>query len=138
MVWGLGQRISFGKVEASITGNAKIGQVVLSGYAGHEDGSGYVAAGDNIIGVDFSKACGAEAVVAIVGPGAAAGGDGKRAKVQMVEVGGQPAAVLTLSATGTHPEAKAAADAIVLGGQTIQVDGAKLTFGKTAGAAKAK
>jgi hypothetical protein len=139
-VWGLGQQLEFGNVGPSIQGNPKIGTVKLDGFEGFTDGSGSVAGGGNAIGVDFSKASGADAVVVIVGPGGtdqlAGSADPAKSKVQSVEAGGKKFSILTLSEKGAHPAAVAAGDTVTLGGQTISTDGTLIKFAKTAPALK--
>jgi hypothetical protein len=133
MVWGLGQQLTFGSIAPVVTGNPKIGQAVIDYWQPAEDGSGIVTAGGTSIGVDFSRASGAEAVVVMVGKGADGklGGavDAKKSKVQTV---GQ-FQILTLSAAGKHPEAQLQGDTVVLGGQTVRHDGRNIVFGKMAG-----
>jgi hypothetical protein len=136
MVWGLGQRMTFGNIGHAIQGSGKIGVAKIDAYQGFEDGSGAVAAGGNIVGVDFSKASGADTVVVIVGPGASEALEGDvdptKSKVQTVDAGGKTFAILTLSESGTHPTAEAAGSSIKLGDQTISVDGTLVKFAKAA------
>ena len=100
-----------------------------------------VCTGGNAIGVDFSQASGADAVVVMVGPGATGqlqGGDGARSKVQSAMVGEARFSILTLSAAGKHPAVTAEGDKVVLGGQTIRLDGTKIVFAKMADPLKIK
>jgi len=140
MVWGLGQQLEFGNIAQSIQGNGKIGVAKIDGFEGFMDGSGCVAGGGNVIGVDYSKASGADAVIVIAGPGGTGqlGGnaDATKSKVQSVEAGGKKFSILTLSEKGAHPTAAANGDKVTLGGQTLSVEGALIKFAKTAGPLK--
>jgi len=140
MIWGLGQQLEFGNIAPSTQGNGKIGVAMLDGFEGFVDGSGSVAGGGNAIGVDFSKASGADAVIVVIGPGATDQLQGKadatKSKVQSVEAGGKKFSILTLSEKGTHPTATASGDKVTLGGQTISLNGPLIKFAKSAPALK--
>jgi hypothetical protein len=136
-VWGFKQQMTFCALPAGVTGNPKIGQVKLDAWQPAEDGSGVVAAGGSSVGVDFSKASGADALIVVAGIGADGHltGGGPKAKASTIETSKGRVALLTLS-SGAHPEPKAEGDKVVIGGQTVSFDGAKIVFGKMAGPPK--
>lgn len=139
MVWGLGLQLTFGDLAPSIDGSPKINRAKVDHFRPAVDGSGTVAAGKTAVGVDYSKASGAETVVVLVGPGATGaltGGDDKKARVQAVTVGSTTFSILTLAADGVHPVAKSDGSGVTLGKQTITHDGTKVTFGTFADAPK--
>ena len=122
MVWGLGTRNGFGEPKRG----AKV-----THYAAGQDGSGTLAAGDYALAVDYSKASDADALIVSVGGGTpkpdAKGGD--KVKVRSVTAGGTTFAVMTLAASGRHPEVKAAGDGLAIGRQTVKFAGGKLALG---------
>jgi hypothetical protein len=131
MVWGQGEQLVFGNIAPSVeNASVKYSRAKIDLFEPRIDGSGVVSAGGNAIGVDFSKASGAEAVVVMVGPGASGGKSGSRSKVSSVTAGGTSFSILTISG-GAHPEPKADGDQITLGGQSISFDGKKIVFTKT-------
>ncbi len=141
MVWGLGHRLTFGDLRPSVEGTAKLNRAKVDAFDPREDGSGAVTAGGTAVGVDYSRASGADAVVVQVGPGATGkvtGATGPKVKVKAVTAGGATFSILTLAADGTHPEAKAEGDAVTLGKQTIRYDGKAIVFGTAAGPLKLK
>jgi len=124
---------------AVVEGNAKVNQAKIDAFVAAEDGSGAVSAGGQAVGVDYSRASGADAVIVMVGKcatGAITGADPGKSKVTAVNAGGVGFSILTLSASGTHPEAKAAADHVAIGGQQIRFDGTRIVFAKMAGPLK--
>ena len=139
MVWGLGRQMTFGSVAAVVEGNAKINRARIDAFVAAEDGSGAVSAGGQAVGVDYSRASGADAVVVMVGKcatGAITGADPVKAKVTAVTAGGVNYSILTLAASGTHPEAVPAADHVKLGSQEIRFDGTRIQFARMAGPLK--
>ncbi|WP_439630381.1 hypothetical protein [Gemmata sp.] len=105
-----------------------------------EDGSGVCRGEDTAVGVDYSKASGADALVVVAGPaadGKLAGTSGPKAKVFTGTAGKTPYAILSLS-SGAHPEPKLDGTRVTIGGQTIDFDGGKIAFGKMAGPPKLK
>jgi hypothetical protein len=134
MVWGLGQQMEFCNLKQSIVGSDKVGQVgEIKAWKPAADGSGVLTVGGASVGIDFSKASGADAVVVVVGDGATGSlkGGGPKARTSTVQAGGQTFAILTLS-SGVHPEPKTEGDKVILGGQTIGFDGIAITFAKMA------
>lgn len=116
MVWGLGQKTRFGSFGS---------REQTTYYKAAKDGSGVVAGSrGNCLAVDFSGVSGADALLVMTGPGAEGG--------QSVSAGGTTFHIMTLQ-TGAEPEARAEADAVILGGQTIRFDGEKIILGKRAG-----
>ena len=140
MVWGLSQQLTFGSVAPVTKGTGKIGQAVIDYWQPAEDGSGVVSAGGTSIGVDYSLASGADAVIVMVGKGADGklGGkpDATKTKKQTIEAGGTTFQILTLSATGKHPDAIASGNKVTLGNQAISFDGKNIVFAKIVGAPK--
>ncbi len=103
-----------------------------------EDGSGVVVRGSSAIGVDYSKASGADALVVMIGLSAKVTTlpSGKKSKGVAVQAGSTTYHVLTFSSTGTHPDAKAEGDKLVVGGQTVSWTGNALSFKTFAGPPK--
>ena len=131
MVWGMKDQLVFGNVAPSVVAQGKLNTAKVDLFEPRADGSGVVSAGGNAIGVDFSKASGADAVVVTVGPGATGCKPGAHSKVTSVTAGPTTFSILTLS-SGTHPEPKADGEKVLLGGQTITFDGKKIVFAKAA------
>ena len=122
MAWGLGGlRLSF-------TSPAR-GRVteVLAGA----DRSGIITTGASSLAVDFSGASGADAliVVAPVEKGEPRAVKDPKAKVGRHEAGNVGFHVMTLSASGQHPEVKAEGDALIIGKQTVKFDGKRIVLG---------
>ena len=101
------------------------------------DGSGLAAAGDWALAVDYSRASGADALIVTVGGNAPKGDLGsdkasdkgsEKARATTVNAGNVSFNVLTLSATGKHPEARAEGGKLVVGGQTLTYADGKLTL----------
>ncbi len=126
MIWGLGEKLTF---------PVKVSGKVTSFAAGPSGGVASTSAGS--LGVDFSKASGAEALVILSGPirgniksGESAGG---KVRTQSIAAGDNHFIVLSLAAAGKHPELKADGNKLIAGGQIVSVDGGKLVFASTAG-----
>jgi hypothetical protein len=122
MIWGLGERLAWGscpKVKESKIGGTR------------SSGSGFIRAGEQVLGVDFSGASGADALIVWVGPGAGGPLKGSdKTAVGKINAGGTAFHYVTLSSTGRHPEAKADGDRLAIGGQTVAFDGKDLVFAK--------
>ncbi|MBN1421361.1 MAG: hypothetical protein JXP34_21490 [Planctomycetes bacterium] len=118
MVWGLGLRLRLNEPER----NAPV-----THFRAAKDGSGEVAAGRFALAVDYSGASGADALVVTAGS-EVRGFDPAPANARFTVVRADSTAfnVLTLSATGDHPEPKAAAGRLIVGDQRVILDGGKL------------
>ncbi|HUT37197.1 MAG TPA: hypothetical protein VNE39_27195 [Planctomycetota bacterium] len=122
MAWGLGGlRLSFtsparGRVKEMVAG---------------ADRSGVISTGESSLAVDFSKASGADAliVVAPVEKGEPRKVSDPKAKVGRYEAGKTGFHVMTLSASGQHPEVKVEGDALLIGKQSVRFDGKKIVLG---------
>ena len=113
MVWGEGRRRTFGDVPKGETTH----------FQPAEEGSGALSVGDFHLGVDFSKASGAHALIVTVGlpmNGATEIKAGQTA-FSVLLIGGKP------------PEPAAAGDKVVVGRQEVRFDGSKIVFGTVAG-----
>ncbi len=122
IVWGLGQKTSF---PAKLAGNP--------GPFRAWDQGGVVTAGNVSFGVDFSGASGADALIIMSGASGGGSGKGDTIKVQSASAGGTSFLVMTLSASGRHPEAKAERDRLVVGGQAVSAKDGGLVFEKAGG-----
>jgi hypothetical protein len=116
MVWGKGQRLKFG--------NCPRGEVTH--FEAAADGSGTVTGYGLALGVDFSKASGADALVVAAGNGASGQKQIKAGKTTfyVTMLGGEPR------------EAMAEGDDLVIGEQKISYDGKRIVFAKIAGPSK--
>jgi hypothetical protein len=126
LVWGLGERHAFFWKR---TGAPDF-------YEGHADGSGAVTHGEDAVAVDYSGASGAEAVVVVAGPAASSFKTlrkGQGSRYAAVQFAGKPCGVLVLSSSGTFPEVRADGDRLVIGGQTVTLDGKRLVLAKHVG-----
>jgi len=122
MVWGLGGlRLDFGEPARGAT---------VSHFAAGEDGSGTLTAGAFALAVDYSKASGADAVIVTLGSNPKDGKPSEKCRVTRLTLGTTPVAVMTLSASGQHPEARVEGDKVILGGQTFRWADGKLTLAK--------
>lgn len=122
MVWGLNTRNEMGEPQRG----AKVSHFVAG-----KDGSGVLTAGSFAMAVDYSKASGADGLVVTVGAsGAKPPKDGSKVRLSTVSAGGVEYTVMTLSSTGTHPEAKAEGTGLVVGGQTVVFAEGKLILGE--------
>jgi hypothetical protein len=124
MVWGLGQRLTFGEPKRG----AKVAH-----YAVAADGSGTLATGDYALVVDYSKVSGADALIVSVG-GNAPKTDakaGEKVKAQEVTAGKTTYNVMTLSADGRHPDVKVDGGGLAIGKQTVKFADGKLVLGRT-------
>jgi len=116
MVWGKGEKRSFGICPKGATTH----------FQAAEDGSGTLTVGTMALGVDFSKASGADGLIVTVGlPVTGA---------KTVVAGGQMFNILLLGGKPAEPDA--AGDKVVVGKQEISYDGEKIVFGKMAGPSK--
>jgi hypothetical protein len=106
-----GKKFNFGSLRAAQTDFYQAGQ----------DGSAVVAGGGTCLAVDFSKTSGAEALLAMTGPGAK---DGKSFTV------GSATILLRTAPEAVAAQAKVEGDKLVVGGQSIRFDGQKLVLEK--------
>lgn len=120
-LWGLGKKYSFGDFRSQAPAE------FLPGPDG-----GVVSTGTQCLGVDFSGACGAPALLALVGIEGPKPDD--TVHVTPVELAGQKVNIVTMqsgkAAGGKAPDVKADGDKIVVGGQSITWDGKKIVFGR--------
>jgi len=117
-VWGFGKKQKWGRVRTSVTR-----------FAGAADGSGTVTGADGTcLAVDFSGASGADGMLVMTGPGAP--GQNK------VTAGATAFSFLFLT-KGEAPTPKAEGNRIVVGKQTVALEGGHLVLGKMAGPWKA-
>jgi hypothetical protein len=113
IIAGLGKRTKF---PVKVTGDTKH-------FAASPHG-GVVSTSAGSFGVDFSAACGADALLVLSGPvSGAVKGDG----VQLVKAGNNTFTVMVLS-RGQIPEIKPQGDALQIGGQTVRVVDGNLAF----------
>jgi hypothetical protein len=115
MVWGLGHKGSF---PVKVTGDVKSFTALKQG--------GVVSTAAGALGVDFSGASGAEALIVLAG--AVQGGKGG-GSAQTIQAGSNTFTVMTLQ-KGTAPQPRAEGDKLVVGGQTVSYEGEKLLFEK--------
>lgn len=118
-IWGMGQRATLGgfpKAKASF-------------WQPQNDGSAVLTAAGTSIGVDYSKASGAEALVVMSGPGAKAGTSTGKIKAKSFTVGDTTFHLLIL---GDAAEPKMEGDKLTIGAQSISISGGNIMFGKTA------
>ncbi len=118
MVFGKGERLSLGPCPP---------KAQTTHFQAAEDGSGTLTAGSMKLGVDFSKASGAEALIVTVGLAMTG------AKIKQITAGEHAFSILLI---GSDAEATVVGDKIVIGKQEISCDGKKIIFGTIAGAAK--
>lgn len=116
MVWGKGERRVLGGVPKGPTKH----------FQAAEDGSGTLTVGTMALGVDFSKASGADGLIVTVGLELTGG--------KTVVAGGQTFDILLLG--GKPAEPVAMGDKVVVGQQEITYDGKKIIFSKIAGPQK--
>lgn len=109
-------------------------QTAPKSFQATEDGSLTLGFDGMAVGVDFSKASGADGVIVMTGGSAAEPRgirDPAKAKYTRVDAGGTIFHVVTFQAR-TPPEPKADGARLVVGGQTIALQDGKILFGKTA------
>jgi hypothetical protein len=111
-LWGLGKKYSFGKFLSAGPADFKPGP-----------NGGVVSTGTQCLGVDFSGASGAPAVIALVGI------DAPKADNLLTVTPAGKITIVTMQ-SGKAPEVKADGDKVTIGGQTITWDGKKIAFGK--------
>lgn len=125
MVWGLGARttfpVRFGPARPNLVEASEQGGVI----------SAPVRGGVCSVLVDFSRASGAEVLVAMCAPGLKPVNESKTdrgvtRKVSTATAGGNTFIVLTLS-RGAAPEVKPDGDRLLIGGQTLGFDGQRVT-----------
>ena len=116
MVWGKGKRRTFGPWPRGATTH----------FQPAEDGSGTLTAGGAALGVDFSKASGADALIVTIGV-AMTGAD-------EVDVNGTKMYILQVGGKGEEPT-ELLGD-LSVGKQDITYDGKKIVFGTMAGPVK--
>jgi hypothetical protein len=117
MVWGLGQKTAF---PVKVTGEVK-------SFAPLKQG-GVVSTSAGSLGVDFSGASGAEALIVLAGP---VQGDKSGGKAQTITAGKNTFTLMVLGKISSEP--KAEGDKLIVGGQSVSYDGEKLVFEKQAG-----
>ena len=111
-VWGGGKRQKWGTITGGFTGD----------YAPAANGSTILTTGDgSSLAIDFSGASGADAMLAMTGPGAPA--------VGAVDAGGTRFSFLFVT-KGAPPVPKVEADKIAIGNQTVSFDGKRLVLAK--------
>ncbi|HSH92723.1 MAG TPA: hypothetical protein VK968_01110 [Roseimicrobium sp.] len=115
MVWGKGQKINFGTCPRGKTTH----------FRPADDGSGTLTVGGMAVGVDYSKASGADALVVVTGKVAPFKSD----RVKRVDAAGHTFYVVLL---GKAPDPTVDGETITVGGQTIRFDGEQVVFGKMA------
>ena len=127
MVWAFGE-----KAEWSGCAKSTVKQSELSGV--RPDGSGVARVQGVSMAVDFGKASGADALLVMIGPGAGFGAPPKGEKFNAVSVKaeGMVYHLLTLSASGKHPAAKADGAKLLVGGQVVSVKDGTLVLEKGA------
>ncbi len=119
MVWALGKKQTFGRLRVGNKSDVKHWQPAA-------DGSGILQGDDGTcLAVDFSGASGADAMLAMIGPGAPGG--------TTVKLDETSVSLLFLDEGGASPEAKVEGDKIVVGEQTISLEDGRLVLGKMAG-----
>jgi hypothetical protein len=113
VVFGKGQRTNFGSCP----------RAEVTHFQPAEDGSGTVSAGGVALGVDFSKASGADALIVTTGRGAGGGAQVVAGEVtyHVITLGGKP------------PAAQVQDGKVVIGGQAFRFDGQKIVFDRMAG-----
>jgi hypothetical protein len=116
MVWGQGERRIYGDCPKGATTH----------FQPAEDGSGTLSVGTMLLGVDFSKASGADALIVTVGL--------PLSGAKQIQAGGQTFHVLLIG--GKPAEPTAAGNKVVVGEQEIHSDGKKIIFAKMAGPPK--
>jgi hypothetical protein len=116
MVWGKGQRRIFG---ACPKGDA-------SHFQAAEDGSGTLTVGSMLLGVDFSKASGADGLIVTVGL--------PMSGAKQIQAGGRTFHLLLLGGKPAEPAAQG--DKVVAGKQEIGCDGNKIAFSVMSGPPK--
>ncbi|MEI7833042.1 MAG: hypothetical protein WCJ56_07595 [bacterium] len=111
-VWGCGKRITWGIITGGFKGE----------YAPKADGSTVLMTGDDsCLAIDFSKASSADAMLVMTGPGAPKDG--------VTLANGTKVSFLFLT-KGQVPTPTVAGDKIVIGEQTVSLDGNKLVLAK--------
>lgn len=118
MIWGLGRKSVF---PVRVTGEPTFFEATVSG--------GVVSTSMGSLGVDFSGASGAQALLVLAGPVEGTVQGGKGDTVQTISTGTNHFVILTLQ-KGTPPVAKAEGDAVRIGEQGISYDGKRIRFGK--------
>jgi len=113
-IWGLGKKARWGRMKTDI-----------AHFKPTADGSGILAGKDGTcLAVDFSKASGADAMLVMTGPGAPRG--------NTVSAGGTTFSFKFVT-TGAQPTPKAKGNQVVIGRQTVSVQGGNIVLGKMAG-----
>jgi hypothetical protein len=113
MVWGKGERRVFGACPKG----------AATHFQPAEDGSGTLSVGPMALGVDFSKASGADGLIVTMGL--------PMTGAKEIQAGGKTFSILLLG--GKPAEPVAVGDKVVVGQQEISFDGAKIVFQKMAG-----
>jgi hypothetical protein len=93
-----------------------------------------VSTGEQSFAVDFSGACGADALLILGGKAVPdpkeAGKPADKSKTTKITAGSNSFLLMTLSAAGKHPEPKADGDRTVLGDQIVRLEGNQLVLAK--------
>jgi hypothetical protein len=115
VVWGMGKKREWGNVHNGVRH-----------WQPAEDGSGVMLGADGTcLAVDFSRASGADAILAMTGPGAPA--------ENAFDLGGTKVSLLVL---GDAPQPQAGGSALTVGGQSISVKDGLIVLGKMAAAGR--
>jgi len=114
-------------------------------FAAAADGSGMYSAGGSMMTVDYSGASGVDALVVLAGCPVKrlAGGNSRvpdlmarytekleRTQFHPVPLGRQEVMVITISESGGHPTPAVNGETIVVGGQSISIDGVRFRLAK--------
>ncbi len=122
IVWGLGEKTQF---PVRVSGDVKRFEANPQG--------GVMSTSGGSFGVDFGRASGADAVLVLSGPirgNIAAQRKGRVATTHLTTPSGNSFVVMTLTASGPHPEPKLDGESLVLGAQKISVTDGLLSFSK--------
>jgi hypothetical protein len=120
IVWGLGEKTKF---PVRVSGEPKK-------FAATPHG-GAVSTSAGAFGVDFSRTSGADALLVLAGPVRGTIKPQQKGKVAVAQVNaasGKTFVVMTLSADGEHPEARADGENLRVGKQTVSYDGTTLVW----------
>jgi len=113
-IWAFGRKMKWGRLKAN----------KITHFQPAADGSGVLAGSDGTcLAVDFSKASGADAMLAMTGPGAP--GD------NTVQAGGTTFSLKFLTA-GEEPKAAVLGGKVAVGRQTVSMQAGRIVLGKMA------
>ncbi len=122
IIWGLGQKTQF---PVRVSGDVKR-------FAANPHGGAWSTSSGSF-GVDFSKASGADAVLVLSGPirgSIAAQRKGKIATSHLTTPTGNSFVIMTLTASGQHPETKLDGESLLVGAQKITLTEGLVSFAK--------